>query len=75
METVRSQRPESMVAGMPQNFLSAGDKTHLNDFEFEFVKLVVSVFYQNLSIFIQIYQPFNKHFSLLLFFKNNFKVQ
>jgi hypothetical protein len=31
MVTVRSQRPESMVAGMAQNFLSFGDKTHLND--------------------------------------------
>jgi hypothetical protein len=29
--TVRSQRPGSMVAGIPQNFVSVGDKTHLND--------------------------------------------
>jgi hypothetical protein len=31
MVNVRSQRPESMVPGMPQNFVSVGDKTHLND--------------------------------------------
>jgi hypothetical protein len=29
MVTVRSPRPQSTVAGMPQNFLSVGDKTHL----------------------------------------------
>jgi hypothetical protein len=29
--TVQSQRPESMVAGIPTNFVSIGDKTHLND--------------------------------------------
>jgi hypothetical protein len=31
MVTVRSQQLESMVAGMPQNFVNIGDKTHLND--------------------------------------------
>jgi hypothetical protein len=31
MVTVRSQHPKSMVAGMPQNFVSFDDKTHLND--------------------------------------------
>jgi hypothetical protein len=32
MVTVRSQLLESMVAGIPQNVLSVGDKTHINDF-------------------------------------------
>jgi hypothetical protein len=31
MVTVRSQHPKLMVAGMPQNFVSFDDKTHLND--------------------------------------------
>jgi hypothetical protein len=32
MVTVWSQLPESMVAGIPQNVVSVGDKTHVNDF-------------------------------------------
>jgi hypothetical protein len=28
MVKVRSQRPESMVAGMPKNFVSIADRTH-----------------------------------------------
>jgi hypothetical protein len=32
MVTIRSQRPESIVAGMPShNYVSVGEKTHLND--------------------------------------------
>jgi hypothetical protein len=49
MVTVKSQHPKSMVAGMPQNFVSFDDKTHLNDVSNLLPRQILGIYLQKFS--------------------------